>query len=99
MQGKMCSKTIRRGGFPTLSSRCTSRSTAAKSRRACVFELEQQRDQVKLTVTHDDFAPDSKVFAEHQQRLAVGVIQPQELPGDEPLLRAPWYDKQEEAAS
>ena len=28
-----------------------------------VYELEQQRDQVKLTVTHDDFAEDSKVFA------------------------------------
>jgi len=28
-----------------------------------VMDLEQQRDQVKLTVTHDDFAPDSKVFA------------------------------------
>ena len=27
------------------------------------MDLEQQRDQVKLTVTHDDFAPDSKVFA------------------------------------
>jgi uncharacterized protein YndB with AHSA1/START domain len=27
-----------------------------------VFELEQQRDQVKLTVTHDHFAEDSKVF-------------------------------------
>ena len=28
-----------------------------------VIDLEQQRDQVKLTVTHDDFAPDGKVFS------------------------------------
>ena len=28
-----------------------------------VYEIEQQCDQVKLTVTHDDFADDSKVFA------------------------------------
>jgi uncharacterized protein YndB with AHSA1/START domain len=28
-----------------------------------VYELEQQKDQIKLTVTHDDFAEDSKVFA------------------------------------
>ena len=27
-----------------------------------VFDLEQQRDQVKLTVTHDDFDEGSKVF-------------------------------------
>jgi uncharacterized protein YndB with AHSA1/START domain len=27
-----------------------------------VFDLEQQRDQVKLTVTHDDFVEGSKVF-------------------------------------
>jgi hypothetical protein len=27
-----------------------------------VLEIEQQKDQVKLTMTHDDFAPNSKVF-------------------------------------
>ena len=27
-----------------------------------VIDLEKQKDQVKLTVTHDDFAEDSKVF-------------------------------------
>ena len=28
-----------------------------------VMDLEQQKGQVKLTITHDGFAPDSKVFA------------------------------------
>ena len=27
-----------------------------------VLEIEQQKDQVKLTVTHDDFSADSKVL-------------------------------------
>ena len=49
-----------------------------------VYEIEQQRDQVKLTVTHDDFAPGHQGVRQHQQRLAAGALQPQELPGDKP---------------
>ncbi len=45
-----------------------------------VLDIEPQKDQVKLTVTHDDFAEDSKVFAAHQQWLAARAVQPQELP-------------------
>ena len=39
-----------------------SRTFSAEQPSRVVFELEQQGDQVKLTVTHDDFAEDSKVF-------------------------------------
>ena len=56
------SKTIRRAGFPTFQA-MHDRTISAEQPSRVVFELEQQRDQVKLTVTHDDFAEDSKVFA------------------------------------
>ena len=65
-----------------------------------VMDLEQQKDQVKLTVTHDDFAEGSKVFdsisrgwplvlSSLKSYLEVGRI----------VLHAPWYDKEGAAAS
>lgn len=64
-----------------------------------VFELEQQRDQVKLTVTHDDFAPDSKVFASISNGWPLVLSSLKSYLETNRVLRAPWYDKQEAAAS
>lgn len=65
-----------------------------------LFELEQQRDQVKLTVTHDDFAPDSKVFAgiSNGWPLVLSNLKSFLETGTTPL-HAPWYEKEKAAAS
>ncbi len=59
-----------------------------------VFELEQQKNQVKLTVTHDDFAPDSKVFAgiSNGWPLVLCNLKSFLETGTTPL-HAPWYEK------
>jgi uncharacterized protein YndB with AHSA1/START domain len=64
-----------------------------------VFELEQQKSQVKLTVTHDDFDPDSKVFAGISSGwpLVLSNLKSFLETGTPPLF-APWYEK-EKAAS
>lgn len=64
-----------------------------------VFELERQRDQVKLTVTHDDFAPDTKVFANISNGWPLVLSSLKSYLETNRVLRAPWYDKQEAAAS
>jgi uncharacterized protein YndB with AHSA1/START domain len=64
-----------------------------------VFELEQQRDQVKLTVTHDDFAADSKVFASISNGWPLVVSSLKSYLEANRVLWAPWYDKQAAAAS
>ncbi len=64
-----------------------------------VYELEQQRDQVKLTVTHDDFAPDSKVFASISNGWPLVLSSLKSYLEANRVLWAPWYDKQEAAAS
>jgi uncharacterized protein YndB with AHSA1/START domain len=64
-----------------------------------VFDLEQQKSQVKLTVTHDDFAPDSKVFASISNGWPLVLSNLKSfLETGLPALHAPWYDK-EKAAS
>jgi uncharacterized protein YndB with AHSA1/START domain len=65
-----------------------------------VFELEPQRGQVKLTVTHDDFVEDSKVFPaiSNGWPLVLSSLKSYLETGTTPLS-APWYDKQEAAAS
>lgn len=65
-----------------------------------VFDLEQQRGQVKLTVTHDDFAPDSKVFGRISQGWPLILSNLKSLleTGTTPLY-APWYDKDKAAAA
>jgi uncharacterized protein YndB with AHSA1/START domain len=65
-----------------------------------VFELEQQTNQVKLTVTHDDFAEGSKVFASISNGwpLVLSNLKSFLETGTTPLY-APWYDKAEEAAA
>jgi hypothetical protein len=65
-----------------------------------VFELERQRDQVKLTVTHDDFVEDSKVFPAISKGwpLVLSSLKSY-LELDRVVLHAPWYDKEPAAAS
>jgi uncharacterized protein YndB with AHSA1/START domain len=62
-------------------------------------ELEWQKDQVKLTVTHDDFAPDSKVFAGISNGWPLVLSSLKSYLETNRVLRAPWYEKQEAAAS
>lgn len=58
------------------------------------MDLEQQRDQVKLTVTHDGFASDSKVFASISNGwpLVLSNLKSYLETGTTPLY-APWYEE------
>jgi uncharacterized protein YndB with AHSA1/START domain len=66
-----------------------------------VMDLEQQRDQVKLTVTHDDFAPDSKVFASISNGWPLVLSSLKSYLETNRVLWAPWYEEKakQEAAS
>jgi uncharacterized protein YndB with AHSA1/START domain len=63
-----------------------------------VFDLEAQRDQVKLTVTHDDFAEDSKVFPAISQGWPLVLSSLKSYIEADRVLWAPWYEKKAEAA-
>jgi uncharacterized protein YndB with AHSA1/START domain len=63
-----------------------------------VFDLEQQRDQVKLTVTHDDFVEDSKVFVGISNGWPLVLSSLKSYLEANRVLWAPWYDT-EKAAS
>jgi len=67
---------------------------AAEQPSRVVFELEQQKSQVKLTVTHDDFAENSKVFASISNGwpLVLSNLKSFLETGTSPLY-APWYEK------
>jgi uncharacterized protein YndB with AHSA1/START domain len=58
-----------------------------------VFELEPQRGQVKLTVTHDDFAEDSKVFPSISNGWPLVLSSLKSYLETNRVLWAPWYDK------
>lgn len=58
-----------------------------------VFELEPQKDQVKLTVTHDDFAPDSKVFPAISNGWPLVLSSLKSYIETDRVLRAPWYEE------
>ncbi|HEU4660184.1 MAG TPA: SRPBCC family protein [Pseudolabrys sp.] len=62
-----------------------------------VFELEPQKDQVKLTVTHDDFAEDTKIFASISNGWPLVLSSLKSYIETNRVLRAPWYEKQEAA--
>jgi uncharacterized protein YndB with AHSA1/START domain len=64
-----------------------------------VFELEKQRDQVRLTVTHDDFMPDSKVFGSISNGWPLVLSSLKSYLEANRVLFAPWYDKQETASA
>ena len=61
-----------------------------------VFDLEKQKDQVKLTVTHDDFIDGSKVFESISNGWPLVLSSLKSYLETEPrVLHAPWYEKQE----
>ncbi|HVZ50542.1 MAG TPA: SRPBCC family protein [Pseudolabrys sp.] len=64
-----------------------------------LFELEPQKDQVKLTVTHDDFPPDSKVFPSISNGWPLVLSSMKSYIETNRVLRAPWYEKEEAVAS
>ena len=59
-----------------------------------VLEIEQQKDQVKLTMTHDDFAPNSKVFEKISSGWPLVLSSLKSYLETDRVLRAPWYDKE-----
>jgi uncharacterized protein YndB with AHSA1/START domain len=65
-----------------------------------VLDLEQQKDQVKLTVTHDDFAEGSNVFdsISNGWPLVLSSLKSY-LEVNRVVLHAPWYEKKDAAAS
>lgn len=64
-----------------------------------VFELEHQKSQVKLTVTHDDFAPDSKVFGSISNGWPLVLSSLKSYLETDQVLYAPWYEKKEITAA
>ena len=64
-----------------------------------VFDIEPQKDQVKLTMSHDDFAPDSKVFPAISNGWPLVLSSLKSYIEANRVLRAPWYEPQEAAAS
>jgi uncharacterized protein YndB with AHSA1/START domain len=63
-----------------------------------VFDLEQQRDQVKLTVTHDDFVEDSKVFVGISNGWPLVLSSLKSYLEANRVLWAPWYEKERVAS-
>ena len=64
-----------------------------------VFELEKQRDQVKLTVIHDEFAPDSKVFGSISNGWPLVLSSLKSYLEANRVLFAPWYEKRDAAGA
>jgi uncharacterized protein YndB with AHSA1/START domain len=60
-----------------------------------VFELEQQKDQVKLTVTHDDLVEGGKVLPAISNGWPLVLSSLKSYLEANRVLRAPWYEKQE----
>ncbi len=57
-----------------------------------VLEIEQQKEQVKLTMIHDDFAPDSKVFGKISVGWPLVLSSLKSYLEAGRVLRAPWYE-------
>jgi uncharacterized protein YndB with AHSA1/START domain len=64
-----------------------------------VIDLEKQKDQVKLTVTHDDFAQGSKVFDAISKGWPLVLSSLKSYLEANRVLYAPWYDKEPATAS
>jgi uncharacterized protein YndB with AHSA1/START domain len=64
-----------------------------------VLDIEQQKDQVKLTVTHDDFAEGSKVFESISNGWPLVLSSLKSYLEANRVLYAPWYEKEAAAAS
>ncbi len=57
------------------------------------LEIEQQKDQVKLTVVHDDFEPGSKVFESISGGWPLVLSSLKSLLEADRVLRALWYEE------
>ena len=64
-----------------------------------VFDIQRQRDQVKLVVTHDDFIEGSKVFDAISKGWPLVLSSLKSYLEANRVLYAPWYEKQEGAVS
>jgi uncharacterized protein YndB with AHSA1/START domain len=64
-----------------------------------VIDLEKQKDQVKLTITHDDFAEGSRVFDAIGKGWPLVLSSLKSYLEANRVLYAPWYDKEPAAAS
>jgi uncharacterized protein YndB with AHSA1/START domain len=56
------------------------------------FELERQKDQVKLTIVHDWFEPGSKVFESISLGWPLVLSSLKSFVENGQVLRAPWYE-------
>jgi uncharacterized protein YndB with AHSA1/START domain len=63
-----------------------------------VLDVEQQKDQVKLTVTHDDFPEDTKVFGSISNGWPLVLSSLKSYLEANRVLRAPWYEKEKAEA-
>jgi uncharacterized protein YndB with AHSA1/START domain len=59
-----------------------------------VFELEQQKDQVKLVVTHDDFPEGTQIFSSISNGWPLVMSSLKSYAETGRVLRAPWYEKE-----
>jgi uncharacterized protein YndB with AHSA1/START domain len=64
-----------------------------------LFELEQQKDQVKLTVTHDHLLEGGKVFTSISNGWPLVLSSLKSYLEANRVLWAPWYEKAKEAAA
>lgn len=74
-------------------------ATSTEGASRVVFELEKQNDQVKLTVTHDGFPPDSKVFGSISNGWPLVLSSLKSYLEANRVLWAPWYEKKEAASA
>lgn len=56
------------------------------------FELERQRDQVRLTIVHDEFEPGSKVIEQISLGWPLVLSSLKSFVENGTLLHAPWYE-------
>jgi uncharacterized protein YndB with AHSA1/START domain len=58
------------------------------------FELERQKDQVKLTIVHDQFEPGSKVFESISLGWPLVLSSLKSFVENGQVLHAPWYEQE-----
>src|ERR1700730_16489191 len=63
------------------------------------FELEPQKDQVKLTIVHDKFEPGSKAFESVSRRLPLALSSLKSYLETGKVLHAPWYENAQQGAA
>ena len=63
------------------------------------IEIEQQKNQVKLTMTHDDFQPGSKVLEQISRGWPLVLSSLKSYLEADRVLYAPWYEQKESAAA